>query len=204
MRDMKRNVQNHGRVTLLKCNTKRNGGFTRIVEKDDVRSRANRYSRTANTSSFYVAGFTLVELLVVIAIISLLSSVVLASVQEARESAEKTARLQAAKEVQKALEAYHLDGNEYPSGDGDALDEELQVLINEDYIASLPGNDDSPYYIFYTTDTDRFHCENTMKGESGYTIYINWGSDQENDFDLPHLDLIGRRETERYSCIAET
>jgi len=64
------------------------------------------------------AGFTLIELLVVIAIISLLSSVVLASLSGARESARDTRRLQDMRQVRQALEMYYNDNGQYPSTGG--------------------------------------------------------------------------------------
>jgi prepilin-type N-terminal cleavage/methylation domain-containing protein len=51
-------------------------------------------------------GFTLIELLVVISIISLLSSVVLTSVNGARAKARDARRIADLKEMQKALEFY--------------------------------------------------------------------------------------------------
>ncbi len=58
--------------------------------------------------------FTLIELLVVIAIIGLLASVVLASLQTAREKANRGVFLQDVKQIKTALELYHQDNNEYP------------------------------------------------------------------------------------------
>ena len=164
-------------VTLLKCNTARDKGFT------------------------------LVELLVVIAIISLLSSVVLASVNEARESAEKTARLQAAKEVQKALEAYHLDGNPYPDGSG-SLDN-LQVLVDENYISSLPNND-SPYAIYYRGPNNDFrYCSDETPEENEYLFSIYWGStDEVDNFSMPYLKIQFLNGTvinlKMYGCLSQT
>lgn len=65
------------------------------------------------------AGFTLVELLIVLSIISLLSSVVLASLSTARRSARDAQRITELREMQTALELYSIDNNgRYPDGDG--------------------------------------------------------------------------------------
>lgn len=61
-------------------------------------------------------GFTLIELLVVIAIIGLLSSVVLASLNVARERGQNAKRMQDMREIGKALELYALENNgNYPN-----------------------------------------------------------------------------------------
>jgi type II secretion system protein G len=60
-------------------------------------------------------GFTLIELLVVIAIIGLLSSVVLASVNNVRVKARDARRQSDIREVYKAIEMYYADHNAYPS-----------------------------------------------------------------------------------------
>jgi len=59
-------------------------------------------------------GFTLIELLVVIAIIGLLSSVVLASLNNARSKARDARRLGDIRQIQLALELFYDDKKEYP------------------------------------------------------------------------------------------
>jgi type II secretion system protein G len=60
-------------------------------------------------------GFTLIELLVVIAIIGILSSVVLASLNSARQKARDARRIADIKQIQLALELYAGDNSgEYP------------------------------------------------------------------------------------------
>ena len=60
-------------------------------------------------------GFTLIELMVVITIIGLLASAVLAGLASARSKARDAQRIQAVKELQKALELYRNgNGGNYP------------------------------------------------------------------------------------------
>lgn len=59
-------------------------------------------------------GFTLIELLVVVAIISLLSSVVMASLNSARAAARDVHRRTSLKQVATALELYYNTNNSYP------------------------------------------------------------------------------------------
>ncbi|MHB8652237.1 MAG: type II secretion system protein [Minisyncoccota bacterium] len=60
-------------------------------------------------------GFTLIELLVVISIISLLSSIVLASINSAHLKAQDSKRVQDLLEAQKALELYYSANGKYPA-----------------------------------------------------------------------------------------
>jgi prepilin-type N-terminal cleavage/methylation domain-containing protein len=59
-------------------------------------------------------GFTLIELLVVISIISLLSSIVLSSLNQARASARDSERLSDIRQIQVALELYRNINGNYP------------------------------------------------------------------------------------------
>lgn len=77
-------------------------------------------------------GFTLIELLVVIAIIGILASVVLASLNSARERSRDARRVSDVRQVQLALElAFDSDGA-YPSA--------TSTLINDGYLAVWPND----------------------------------------------------------------
>ncbi len=81
----------------------------------------NATPKLFGVSSRKKQGFTLIELLVVIAIISLLSTVVLASLGTARGKGKDAKRVAGLKQVQIALEMYYDDFGRYPdnvSGSG--------------------------------------------------------------------------------------
>lgn len=63
-------------------------------------------------------GFTLVELLIVVSIISLLSSMILFSVNTANARSREAVRHSDLKQIRNALEAYYVDYDAYPSTDG--------------------------------------------------------------------------------------
>lgn len=59
-------------------------------------------------------GFTLIELLVVISIIGLLASIILATLNGARENAEVAFAIREIEEVRNAIHIYYADTGEYP------------------------------------------------------------------------------------------
>lgn len=75
----------------------------------------NNYMKIYNRSK----GFTLIELLIVISIISLLSSIVLASIKTAREKADGTKIVSELRSMQTALELYRAKFGVYPQVDFD-------------------------------------------------------------------------------------
>ncbi len=104
----------------------------------------------------YKQGFTLIELLVVISIISLLSSIVLASLSDARIKARDTARIMEMKELQTALNIYFSNHGDYPAptpslgaenfvfyddcGNNNYFSEKLLELTTQKLISVLPQN----------------------------------------------------------------
>lgn len=89
-------------------------------------------------------GFTLIELLVVLAIISLLSSIVLSSLDQARESARDARREQDFRQISRALEAYYNDHGYYPKTNDrhNYIDDQSRTpapeLTNGDYMSEFP------------------------------------------------------------------
>jgi prepilin-type N-terminal cleavage/methylation domain-containing protein len=78
----------------------------------------------------YKRGFTLIELLVVIAIIGILSSIVLASLNSARQKGRDARRISDIKQLQLALELYYDANGQYATT--------TTRLVSGGYIAAIP------------------------------------------------------------------
>src|SRR5579864_21753 len=81
---------------------------------------------------FYKRGFTLIELLVVIAMIGILASIVLASLNSARQKGRDARRISDVKEIQLALELYYDANGSYPNAIS------TTTLVTPGYISVVP------------------------------------------------------------------
>lgn len=112
------------------------------------------------------AGFTLIELLVVIAIIGLLSSVILASLNGARQKGRDARRQADLKQLQVALELYYSNNGSYPANTTvnstkAGFDSALAGLISEGDIPAIPtdpSNSGGFIYYYKTTTDGTFYC----------------------------------------------
>lgn len=105
-------------------------------------------------------GFTLIELLVVVAIIGLLSSVVLASLNGARQKGRDARRLADLKQLQTALELYYSDNTSYPVSTSQASVTTALAPLAPAYISTIPDDPlgGSYHYVYKTTSDGSFYC----------------------------------------------
>jgi len=124
--------------------------------------------------------FTLIELLVVVAIIGILSSVVLASLSGARESARDAQRKQDIRQIQTALEMYINDNGQAPTGDEHTNNwyrsyasewDNLESDLSE-YINPLPVDPMNDYPLSYYYRTIGSVSSNECSYDSADNSYI--------------------------------
>lgn len=101
---------------MKKTYFKNQKGFTPSVDFGDAKNL-----RARGASSKFTAGFTLIELMVVVGIISLLSGIVIASLDVARSKARDGVRYSDIKQIKNAIELYYANNGQYPTCNGDDL-----------------------------------------------------------------------------------
>lgn len=121
----------------------------------------------------YKRGFTLIELLVVIAIIGILSSVVLASLNSARQKSRDARRVGDIKQLQLSLEMYYDSSNYYPQAISDLVPTYIPVApldpqTNTAYTYAPSAVSNATGYVLRATlETDHNALDNDIDG----TVY---------------------------------
>lgn len=123
-------------------------------------------------------GFTLIELLVVIAIIGILASVVLASLQTAREKSRDTKRIADVNQIKLALELYNDTNGAYPAGPYAAMAAEL---VADGYLPAVPDDPVAGRDYVYAVDTGNnnldYHLAARLEALTGSEGVLNSDSD---------------------------
>lgn len=123
----------------------------------------------------YKLGFTLVELLVVVSLIGVLSTLVLANLNSARERARDAQRKSDLRNIQTALRLYYNDTGGYPTASGGNIVACSgtctwgQPWINGTvtYMGTLPKDPlSSQYYIYTYVDSDNYTLEACLENKS--------------------------------------
>jgi len=115
-------------------------------------------------------GFTLIELLVVIAIIGMLSSVILASLNSAREKSRHARRLSDLRQIQTALEMYYNDKGYYPTqgsqGDITNINSEIQGYFPNNKVPTDPRYGDQ------AGKTYQYQSSDSANSSQGYVLQM--------------------------------
>ncbi len=129
-------------------------------------------------------GFTLIELLVVIAIIGILSSVVLASLNSARQKSRDARRISDVKQIQLALELYFDSNANYPTSTAaltptyiatNPIDPQSKAIYS--YAALGSGSTCSSYHLGATLEgTTHTALDSDIDASTG-TVCTNGGTD---------------------------
>ena len=145
------------------------------------------------------SGFTLIEILVVLSIISLLSSIVLASVQTARNKARITADAQTLIQLSKALELYKAQNDNYPlftpappnpgqSGSITLLSSNPSPVLGTEYIPKITDTKLGSS-IYYQPNGWSFNCGSPTASNSydSYLLRYNYTGPSGYAIPLPQL-----------------
>jgi len=122
-------------------------------------------------------GFTLVELVVVIAIIGILSSIVLASMDGARQSARDAKRVADIKNIQVALALFYADNNRYPTNIYSAS----PVGLAPTYMSTVPKNPDNTVYKYTAIHSPNSAPSTSLNCTLNTAVFYHLGAALESD-----------------------
>jgi len=128
-------------------------------------------------------GFTLIELLVVIAIIGILSSVVLASLNSAREKSRDARRISDIKQIQLAMELYFDACGEYPATLATTASNGCPSGTTlADFIATVPvdPSTDAAYAYTALSSNSDYHLGADLEGTSHSALDSDADADSTN------------------------
>ena len=129
-----------------------------------------------NTKNIFSRAFTLIELLVVIAIIGILSSVVLASLNGARESARDARRQTDMNQFKVALEQLYSECGRYPqTGEVELTASNLTISASNcrsgseasigDYMSNIPQDPSQGHYLYQWNERNKYCIATDMEGD---------------------------------------
>jgi len=131
----------------------------------------------------FIKGFTLIELLTVIAIIGIMSSIIVANLNNARSKGRDAKRIADVKQLQLLLELYFDNNAEFPNT--------LSNLVTSGYISVLPID---PFGGNYPYDNYSGSNRGVCYTESGNCVYYHIGAllELSNSVLLEDVDLDGK------------
>ena len=122
-------------------------------------------------SDRFLTGFTLIEILVVVSIIGFITTIVIVSLNSAKEKAKETAGIQQLKQVKNAINMFFSDNGYYPeTQEGINSLENLLTGVGggKVYIPEITKNSQLMYF---GTSTDSISCNNSKCPTYSLTLW---------------------------------
>lgn len=148
-----------------------NKGFTRIVNFDEDRIDIRPYFSASSKST---PGFTLIELLVVIAIIGILSAIVLASLNSARNRSKVASLKAEVHEIKNQAEIFYATHHSYIDQNGDTVCDAMTEF--RDKVFDLMASQPYPFGMCLVTLSGDAYAAEVALGDNEY-----WCTDS-NDY----------------------